>query len=80
VSLPESAELARLVRDARPRPREAFTAALDARVAAGFPREKKRREELRVHRAAHSYRYHGVMVRRRAPWGPQKSRDQRASK
>jgi len=46
VSLPESAELARLVRDARPRPREAFTAALDARVAAGFPREKKRRRRL----------------------------------
>ena len=46
MSLPESAELARLVRDARPRPREAFTAALDARVAAGFPREKKRRPRL----------------------------------
>jgi hypothetical protein len=46
VSLPESAELARLVRDARPRPREAFTAALDARVAAGFPREKKQRRRL----------------------------------
>jgi len=46
VSLPESAELARLVRDARPRPREAFTAALDARVAAGFPREKRRRRRL----------------------------------
>jgi hypothetical protein len=46
VSLPESAELPRLVRDARPRPREAFTAALDARVAAGFPREKKRRRRL----------------------------------
>ena len=46
MSLPESAELARLVRDARPRPREAFTAALDARVAAGFPREKKQRRRL----------------------------------
>ena len=46
MSLPESAELPRLVRDARPRPREAFTAALDARVAAGFPREKKRRRRL----------------------------------
>jgi hypothetical protein len=46
VSLPESAELARLLRDARPRPREAFTAALDARVAAGFPREKKQRRRL----------------------------------
>jgi hypothetical protein len=46
VSLPESAELGRLVRDARPRPREAFTAALDARVAAGFPREKKQRRRL----------------------------------
>src|SRR6185437_9689959 len=46
VSLPESAELARLVRDARPRPREAFTAALDARVAAGFPREKQQRRRL----------------------------------
>ena len=46
MSLPESAELARLLRDARPRPREAFTAALDARVAAGFPREEKRRRHL----------------------------------
>ena len=46
MSLPESAELGRLVRDARPRPREAFTAALDARVAAGFPREKKQRRRL----------------------------------
>ena len=46
MSLPESAELGRLVRDARPRPREAFTAALDARVATGFPREKKRRRRL----------------------------------
>ena len=46
MSLPESAELARLVRDACPRPREAFTAALDARVAAGFPREKKQRRRL----------------------------------
>ena len=46
MSLPESAVLGRLVRDARPRPRETFTAALDARVAAGFPREKKRRRRL----------------------------------
>jgi Domain of unknown function (DUF4349) len=41
MSPPEAGELGHLVRDARPRPREAFTAALDARVDAGFPRQRR---------------------------------------
>src|SRR6188472_4554557 len=43
MSLPEAADLHRLVREARPRPREAWVAELDARVAAGFPRVRRRR-------------------------------------
>src|SRR4051812_3786647 len=45
MSPPESAavqELARFVRDARPRPRNAWAAQLDARVADGFPRKRPR--------------------------------------